>query len=99
MNPKLSTKEQMRKHLFYILEEAGRLMPPDIEKYIVLTDFKGSGLSNINFSQMGELAPIIQDCYTERMHMMICVNVNFLLMTVWRLLRPFLDEITVQKVE
>lgn len=98
MNPKASTEEQMRKYLFYVLEEAGRLMPPGVEKYIILTDFQGSGLSNINLSQMRELAPIIQDCYTERMHMMICVNVNFLLRTIWRLLKPFLDDITVQKV-
>eukprot|EP00826_Nyctotherus_ovalis_P012726 TRINITY_DN1338_c0_g2_i1.p2 TRINITY_DN1338_c0_g2~~TRINITY_DN1338_c0_g2_i1.p2 ORF type:complete len:135 (+),score=22.23 TRINITY_DN1338_c0_g2_i1:1378-1782(+) len=97
MNPRASTEEQLRKFLFYTLEEGGRHMLPGVDKYIILTDFKGSGLSNINLSQMKDMAPIIQDCYTERMYMMISINVNFLLRTVWTLLKPFLDEITIRK--
>lgn len=98
IRPKAFTEEQMRKFLFYTLEEGTRRMPPGVETYIILTDFCGSGFSNINISQMKELAPIIQDCYTGRMHMMLSVNVNLLLRTIWAFLKPFLDDITIQKV-
>ena len=98
MRPKEFSNEQMRKFLFYTLEEATRRFSPGVETYLILADFSGSGFSNINLSQMKELAPIIQDCYTERMHMMVSVNANLLLRTIWTLLKPFLDEITIKKV-
>ena len=98
LHPETTTEERLRKFLFYTLEEGSRRMSPGVEKYTIIADFEGVGLRNININQLKEMAPVIQDCYPEKMYMVISVNINWILKSIWNIIKPFLDKTTVKKV-
>jgi len=108
VNPKASTEERMKNFVFYTMESIIAQLPPDIDKYSAIVDFKDSGLSNINLKQLKEMAPIIQvfsirilikkDCYAERIYKIYAINTNWLLKIVWGVISPFLDEATTKRI-
>lgn len=59
-NTKIMSGERARCFFLYLIEEAIRNMGDDVEKYILIVDFKSAGLSNLKFKQIKELAPVLQ---------------------------------------
>jgi len=53
-------EERSRLFFSFLIEEAIRNMDEDIEKYILLVDFKNAKMANISYKQMKQLAPILQ---------------------------------------
>lgn len=98
MKPKQTTEERMQRFMFYILEKAVAQMLPGVEQYTIIADFTGSGMGNVNVSQVKKLIPVVQDYYTERMHKLYSVNTPFALRAVWKVIKLFMAKETIEKV-
>ncbi len=60
MNPKECTETGMKKYGIYMMEEAIRQQGAVTDKFIIIMDFKGASLSNVNFKQLKEVVPLFQ---------------------------------------
>jgi len=89
---------QMR-HLVYTLERAISRMDGDVGKILLLIDFKGLSRQNISpMSVFRETLTILQDHYPERLGMSVLIDAPSLFLGVYRLLKPFLDATTKEKI-
>eukprot|EP00667_Euglena_gracilis_P015778 EG_transcript_16452 len=93
------TQRQQMRHLVYTLERAIWSMENDVEKYVLLIDFNGYSMRTApNISTQRETMSILQDQYPERLGLAVFVDAPFLFHQTFKLLRPFVDPVTAQKL-
>lgn len=89
---------EFKRFVVYILEKIITRMPPGEEKFIGIADVQGWGYSNCDVrAYLGSLS-ILQDCYPERLGKMYLVHVPYVFMTVWKMVYPFIDSNTRNKI-
>ena len=93
-----STEERMKKYALYTLETAIARMESGVTKYTFLLDMKDAGFGNINLKLFKDIAPIIQNCYPERISKVHMVNMNWIMKTIWKLSKELMEETTLKKV-
>ncbi|EME28247.1 SEC14 cytosolic factor family protein / phosphoglyceride transfer family protein isoform 1 [Galdieria sulphuraria] len=102
MKPKYqNTKESIHQlqHLVYTLEKAIRRMQNGVEKLILFIDFEGYSMRNTpSIKMMRETLTVLQDYYPERLGLAICLNAPTLFYTFYKIIKPFIDKNTVQKI-
>ncbi|KAI4864049.1 CRAL-TRIO domain-containing protein [Hypoxylon rubiginosum] len=76
--------------------KAGHLL----ETSCTIMDFNGVGFSNARqvFGYIQEASGMSQNYYPERLGRMYLINTNWLFTGVWRMVRPLLDPVTVEKI-
>eukprot|EP00871_Galdieria_phlegrea_P000640 jgi/Galph1/1577/GphlegSOOS_G259.1 len=96
MKPRFqNTKENQYQlqHLVYTLERAIRQMQNGAEKVILLIDFEGYSMRNTpSIKMMREALTILQA------RLAICINAPMLFHTFYKIIKPFIDKNTVQKI-
>eukprot|EP00667_Euglena_gracilis_P014186 EG_transcript_14693 len=98
MKPAPTQLQQVR-HLVYTLERAILEMDEGVEKYVFIIDFNGYSMRTApSFSTQRECATIFQDQYPERLGLAVMVDAPFLFHQSFKMLKPFLDAVTVKKV-
>lgn len=105
---KLTTQERMLKNLVweyesfikYRLPACSRQIGYLVETSCTIMDCKGISLSQISqvFSYVREASKIGQDYYPERMGKFYIINAPFGFATAFRIFKPFLDPVTVNKI-
>lgn len=102
MKPKYqNTKESIHQleHLVYTLERAIRSMQNGVEKLVLFIDFEGYSMRNTpSVKMMRETLTVLQDYYPERLGLAICLNAPTLFHTFYKIIKPFIDKNTVQKI-
>jgi hypothetical protein len=98
MDPKATTEERIQKFLFYTLDTALAQAAPGVDKYIIIADFGGAGMSNFKMKQVNKMIPIIQDYYAECLAKLYVVNIPFAIRAIWITIKIFLDKETIDKV-
>ncbi|KAG0150137.1 hypothetical protein CROQUDRAFT_652854 [Cronartium quercuum f. sp. fusiforme G11] len=93
------------KFVVWCLERTIDLMPPGIESLTLLIDF-GNSKNNHNstgqpttLSQAKQVLNILQTYYCERLGRAICINVPWLFWGFYKLVKPFIDPRTVEKIK
>ncbi|PWY99028.1 2-phosphoglycolate phosphatase [Testicularia cyperi] len=87
------------KYLVYTLERAIDLMPPGVENYAIIIDYKSAtSQSNPSLSTARQVANILQNHYVERLGRAFVVNVPWFINAFFTALTPFLDPITKEKI-
>ncbi|KAK8067119.1 CRAL/TRIO domain-containing protein [Apiospora hydei] len=89
-------------HLVYMLERSLELMPPGQEKVALLINMKASkNRSNTapGISQGREVLSILQTHYPERLGRALIINVPFMVWGFFKLITPFIDPITREKIK
>ncbi|KAI0382430.1 CRAL-TRIO domain-containing protein [Hypomontagnella monticulosa] len=76
--------------------KAGQLL----ETSCTIMDFNGVGFGNARqvFGYIQEASGMSQNYYPERLGRMYLINTNWLFTGVWRMIRPLLDPVTVDKI-
>lgn len=89
-------------HLVFMLERSLELMPPGQESLALLINFKSSGgRSNTSppISQAKEVLHILQTHYPERLGRALIINMPFLVVGFFKIIKPLLDPVTKEKLK
>lgn len=89
-------------HLVFMLERTIQLMPPGQETLALLINFKSSsGRSNTAppISQAKEVLHILQTHYPERLGKALIINMPFLVVGFFKIIKPLLDPVTKEKLK
>jgi urease beta subunit len=83
--------------LDYIIENM--MLPGKVENWVVITDFEKSGLSDLGFGSVKQVMGVLTDYYRCRLGCNYVVNPSKTVYYLWTCLRPFLDDIVIEKVK
>ena len=87
------------RYVAFFAERAVRHMPPGISQVVYVFDMSGWKLSHaLYFSYVKQLVSINQDHNPERLARAFLVNVPMIFAAAWRVIRPWLDQRTAEKV-
>ncbi|KAL5720591.1 hypothetical protein ACHQM5_013248 [Ranunculus cassubicifolius] len=90
--------DEFKRFVVYILEKIIARMPSGQEKFTAIADVQGWGYSNCDIrAYLGALS-ILQDCYPERLGKLYLVHVPYVFMTAWKIIYPFIDSNTRNKI-
>ncbi|KAI8451896.1 CRAL-TRIO domain-containing protein [Phakopsora pachyrhizi] len=91
------------KLVVWSLERTIDLMPPGVENLSLIIDFgsnhSASSGSPTTVYQAKEVIKILQTYYCERLGKAICINVPWVFWGFYKLVKPFLDSRTAEKIE
>jgi len=91
--------DQIR-HLVYTLERCASVMPPGVEKLVLVIDFKGFSMRNSpSFAQQKQTLTILQDHYPERLGLALAYDAPSLFWGVYKVIKPFIDPVTAEKIQ
>ncbi|KAJ7158685.1 CRAL-TRIO domain-containing protein [Mycena filopes] len=82
----------------WMLERCIDMMPPGVESLALLINYADKA-KNPSFSTSRTVLSILQDHYPERLGLALILNVPFLLNAFFKLITPFIDPITRQKMK
>ncbi|PSR76401.1 CRAL-TRIO domain-containing protein [Coniella lustricola] len=89
-------------HLVFMLERSLDLLPPGQETLALLINFKaGGGRSNTAppLGQAKEVLHILQTHYPERLGRALIINMPFLVVGFFKIIKPLLDPVTKEKLK
>lgn len=89
-------------HLVFMLERAIQLMPAGQETLALLINFKASGSrSNTSppISQAKEVLNILQTHYPERLGKALIINMPWMVVGFFKIIKPLLDPVTKEKLK
>ncbi|KAJ7707632.1 CRAL/TRIO domain-containing protein [Mycena rosella] len=95
-----NTTESTRQVQFtvWMLERTIDLMPPGVESLDLLINYADKA-KNPSFSTARAVLSILQDHYPERLGLALILNVPFLLNAFFKLITPFVDPVTRNKMK
>ena len=73
-------------------------MPPHMDSFCAFVDCKNVKKDNISMSHTKALIPILLNQNPERLGKAYVVNVSWLIKTVWKSIKVFLDKRTTDKI-
>ncbi|KAL0572209.1 Phosphatidylinositol transfer protein (PITP) [Marasmius crinis-equi] len=85
-------------HAVWMLERSIDLMDANVESLDILINFADKA-KNPSMSTARTVLSILQDHYPERLGKALIINVPFLVTMFFKLITPFIDPITVQKMK
>ncbi|CAI2367368.1 unnamed protein product [Moneuplotes crassus] len=91
--------EEIRDYCFWHFENMRKAFKPHVESHLGIYDMKGIGKKNVNIAILKKAIPILEDNLPEVCSKMIVVRPSFLLNMMWRMIKPFIHELTLQKVK
>ncbi|CAN8306493.1 unnamed protein product [Cochlearia groenlandica] len=97
-NPSKGNPEEFKRFVVYTLEKICARMPRGEEKFTTIGDLQGWGYSNCDIRGYLAALNILQDCYPERLGKLLIVNAPYVFMTAWKIIYPFIDTNTKQKI-
>ncbi|KAJ6531871.1 CRAL/TRIO domain-containing protein [Mycena capillaripes] len=95
-----NTTESTRQVQFtvWMLERCIELMPPSVESLDLLINYADKA-KNPSFATSRAVLSILQDHYPERLGLALILNVPFLLNAFFKLITPFVDPVTRNKMK
>ena len=103
LNPsKQNTERSDRQinHLVWMLERVLELAPAGQESLALLVDFKSSSTSsNPSMAQAKQVLNILQNHYPERLGRALVINVPWFVWGFFKLINPFIDPLTKEKLK
>jgi uncharacterized protein YeeX (DUF496 family) len=90
--------EQIRKLIIYTLEDTLKKSRPHEERILICFDLSGFSLSCMDYDAVKLLVEILQFNYPETLEAGIVINAPFIFWACWAIIRPWLDPVTVSKV-
>ncbi|KAI8333204.1 CRAL-TRIO domain-containing protein [Choanephora cucurbitarum] len=99
-NENSKDSDRQVKHIVFCLERAMRLMPENVEKITIVTDFRGLSMSNnpsINTSK--RFLEILGNHYPERLGAAFLKNSPWFFLASFKVIAPFVDPVTRNKIK
>ncbi|KJZ71774.1 hypothetical protein HIM_08859 [Hirsutella minnesotensis 3608] len=89
-------------HLFYMVERVTDMMPAGVETLSLLINFKPSKQrqnTSVPVSTAREVLHILQNHYPERLGKALIINVPWLVSGFFKIIQPFIDPVTREKLK
>ncbi|PHH86997.1 hypothetical protein CDD83_9445 [Cordyceps sp. RAO-2017] len=89
-------------HLFYMMERVVDMMPPGVETLSLLISFKPTKQrqnTSVPVSTAREVLYILQNHYPERLGKALIINVPWIVSGFFKIIHPFIDPVTRQKLK
>ncbi|KAF7563391.1 hypothetical protein G7046_g749 [Stylonectria norvegica] len=89
-------------HLFYMVERVADMMPPGVEMLSLMINFKPSKQrqnTSVPISTAREVLHILQNHYPERLGKALIINVPWIVWGFFKLVTPFIDPVTREKLK
>ncbi|KAK7432389.1 Phosphatidylinositol transfer protein (PITP) [Neonectria magnoliae] len=89
-------------HLFYMVERVTDVMPPGVEMLSLMINFKPSKErknTSVPVSTAREVLHILQNHYPERLGKALIINVPWIVWGFFKLITPFIDPVTREKLK
>lgn len=96
--PKKNNMDTFKKYIVHILDKTVASAPAGIEKVKVIVDLEHFGYKNVDVKGYIAAFQILQNYYPERLEVLYMVNVSSIFLGVWKLISPFLDQATKEKI-
>ncbi|XP_042065691.1 phosphatidylinositol transfer protein 3-like [Salvia splendens] len=87
-----------KSYAVYAVDKVCSRLPPGQEKFVVIVDMKGYGYANNDVRAFIAALSILQDYYPERLGKMFFVHVPSLFKAAWKIISPFVDKNTKNKI-
>lgn len=97
-NPKPGGLDEFKRFCVYSLDKICSKMPAGQETYLGIADLQGWGYSNSDVRAYVGVLSLLQECYPERLGKMLIIHAPRIFMTVWKIVCPFVDEKTRNKI-
>ncbi|PWY66119.1 CRAL/TRIO domain-containing protein [Aspergillus heteromorphus CBS 117.55] len=94
------TSDRQIQHLVFMLERVIDLMGPDQETLALIVNFKETKSGqNASIGQAKQTLSFLQNHYPERMGRALVINMPFMIMGFFKIITPFIDPQTRQKLK
>lgn len=90
--------EEGKNHLVMLFEQAIRMMPEGVEQWVWVSDFFGFGMADMNPAMARKFVDLTANHYPERLGAYLVIDAPTIFEGLWRLVKPWLDPVTVQKI-
>ncbi|PKA58924.1 Patellin-4 [Apostasia shenzhenica] len=90
--------DEFKRFTVYVIEKFCSRMQ-DQERFTVIADLEGWGYSNCDLRGQFISLEILQNNYPERLGKLLVVHVPYLFMKVWKIVYPFIDKHTREKID
>ncbi|KAJ7524442.1 hypothetical protein O6H91_17G005600 [Diphasiastrum complanatum] len=90
--------EEYKRFLVYTFEKTLASAPAGVDKFVTIVDLKDLGLKNLDSAAFIAALQIQQDYYPGTLEKAFMVNVPFIFYGLWKIVSPFLEEATRQRV-
>ncbi|KAG2435701.1 hypothetical protein HXX76_006900 [Chlamydomonas incerta] len=97
-NPTNKVFEDNKAHMIQTFEWAIKCMPPGVEQWIWVCDFKGFGMADVNPKLAKLFLDISAEHYPERLGMFMIVDAPSLFGLLWKAIQSFVDPKTYKKI-
>jgi hypothetical protein len=91
--------DAVRTYLFWNAYKTRSAFKPHIEEHVAIYDVKGLGKKNINMNMMKKAIPDLENNLPEICSKIYVVRPSFFLNMMWKVIKPFLHPMTVEKVQ
>ncbi|XP_047959438.1 phosphatidylinositol transfer protein 3-like [Salvia hispanica] len=90
--------DEFRRFLVFALDKLCQRTPDGVGKFTIIGDLQGYGYCNSDIRANLAAITILQEYYPERLGKMFIVHAPYIFMTMWKLVYPFIDKKTRNKV-
>ncbi|KAB8257913.1 CRAL-TRIO domain-containing protein [Aspergillus pseudonomiae] len=99
-NQNTEKSDRQIQHLVFMLERVIDLMPPDQETLALIVNYNETKSGqNASVGQAKQTLNFLQNHYPERMGRALVINMPFMIMGFFKLITPFIDPLTRQKLK
>ncbi|KAL4779371.1 CRAL-TRIO domain-containing protein [Aspergillus varians] len=99
-NQNTEKSDRQVQHLVFMLERAIELMPPDQETLALIVDYSQTKSGqNASIGQARDTVSFLQNHYPERLGRALVINMPFIIMGFFKIVTPFLDPVTREKLK
>ena len=97
--PSAQSPKDMMSFTVYQMETGRILLGPGVDRVCLLFDLGGGSLANFDLSSIRFTIQTLQNYYPECLGRCLIVNAPWFFSGLWRIIRPWLDPVVVEKVE
>ncbi|KAI2829092.1 hypothetical protein CBS63078_4400 [Aspergillus niger] len=99
-NQNTETSDRQIQHLVFMLERVIDLMGPDQETLALIVNYKETKSGqNASIGQAKQTLNFLQNHYPERMGRALVINMPFMILGFFKIITPFIDPLTRQKLK
>jgi len=97
-DPSLTDPQESERFIVFMMEHCRKTLPPHIEQVSLIFDMTGVSRKNMDLKTTKYMITVLQNFYPESLGSVLIYNSTWLVMGVWKVVKPWLDQVTANKV-
>jgi len=97
-DPALTDPQESERYIVFMMEHCRKTLPPHIEQVSLIFDMTGVSRKNMDLKTTKYMVNVLQNYYPESLGSVLIYNSTWLVLGVWKVVKPWLDQVTANKV-